>query len=249
MQFKNKIVLVTGGTKGIGKSITLEFLNSGAIVFALFSKDLAAAQNLIKNVSPEYKKNLFLRQGSISDKNFLKKTFAEIKSKFSRLDILINNASINKDQLLINMPTKDWEIVINTNLKGTFLASLLAGKLLAKNTKKSHIVNLSSITAIYGLAGQTNYALSKGAILGMTKLFAKKYSDSNILVNAVIPGLIDTEITRKMPIENANELKNATILKRMGQPSEVAKTVTFLCSENSSYITGSAIFVDGGFFK
>jgi NAD(P)-dependent dehydrogenase (short-subunit alcohol dehydrogenase family) len=258
MDFKNKIVLVSGGTKGIGRSICLEFLKQGATVLAIYSSDETAVSEM-KKLAP---KNLFFYKGSIADILFLKKMFTEIKSKFGGLDVLVNNAGINRDGLFFDMQKDAWHDVMEVNVKGTFLMSLLASECL-KNTnfanlkifekfkkqKKAYIVNISSIAGVYGNVGQANYSTSKGAIIGMTRLFAKKYFDLNINVNCLIPGLIETEMIQSMPKEKVEQMASIVTMKRLGKPEEIAKTVLFLSSEDSSYMTGTSVFVDGGFLK
>ena len=262
MDFKDKIVLVSGGTKGIGRSISLEFLKHGAKVLAIYSSDEEAKDELLQIVPRNFRENLFFFKGSIADIEFLKTMFETIKSKFGRLDILVNNAGINRDSLFFDMTQKDWEEVININVKGTFLMSLFAGECLKKtglknlkifqnftNHEKSQIVNISSVSGVYGNVGQANYAASKGAVAGMTQVFARKYFDWNINVNCVIPGLIETDMMLDMPKEKVEQMASILTMKRLGKPGEVAKAVMFLCSENASYMTGSSLFVDGGFLK
>lgn len=249
MNFKDKIVLVSGGTKGIGRSISLEFLKRDATVLAVYSKDDAALKDMNILIPEKYKNNIFYFKGSIADKNFLKKLFQEIKEKFLKIDFLINNAGINKDNLFLEMTENEWMEVFNVNLKGTYLMSFFASKLLKrdKNEDGSCIVNISSISGVYGKAGQVNYSTTKGAILGMTKFFANKYAEDNIRVNSVIPGLIETEFINDMKNDNISEILNFVSKKRLGTPEEIANVVLFLCSKYSSYINGTSIFVDGGF--
>lgn len=249
MNFKDKIVLVSGGTKGIGRSISLEFLKKGAKVLVIYSKDDVALKDMNILIPEKYKNNIFYFKGSISDKNFLKNLFKEIKEKFLRIDFLINNAGINKDNLFLEMTENEWMEVFDVNLKGTYLMSFFANKLLKRNKNEdgSCIVNISSISGVYGKAGQVNYSTTKGGIIGMTKFFANKYAEDNIRVNAVIPGLIETEFINNMKNENISEILDFVSMKRLGKPEEIANVVLFLCSKYSSYINGSSIFVDGGF--
>ena len=245
---KNKIVLITGGTKGIGKSITLEFLKQGAKVIALYTNDEKNAKKLLKSLKKEQKANLFLYKGSITDSKFLKTLFTDIKLKFKKLDILINNAGIHNDDLIISMPIEKWKTVIKTNIKGTYLTSLLAKDLLATKDL-SHIINISSISGVYGRSGQTNYATSKGAIIGLTKLFAKIYAPLNINVNTIVPGLIETEMLSNLNKSKLDEILDLTNLKRLGTTTEIAKAVLFLCCDDASYINASTLTIDGGFIK
>jgi 3-oxoacyl-[acyl-carrier protein] reductase len=252
--FKDKIVFITGGNKGIGRSISFEFLKRGAKVLVLHSKDedsIKTMENIIRKDYFEFEQNFYFYKGSISDKYFLKSLFSDFEKHFGRLDILINNAGITRDSLFIAMEKEDWEDVIDINLKGTYLVSFLAHNLLKKDKNKgiSHIINISSISGVYGNVGQVNYSTTKGAIIGMTKLFANKYFSDNIYVNTIIPGLIETDIMKSMPQERIDEIKKFLIIDRLGTTEEIARAVLFLCSEYASYINGTSLFVDGGFMK
>ena len=247
--FLNRVILVSGGTKGIGKSIVKEFLGQHAQVISIYSKDESAAEKLKAEVSNIELENLTLYKGSICDLKFLGFLMQEIQAKFGRLDILVNNAGITKDALFLEMHDDEWDAVISTNVKGTINLSLLAAKLLIKSQGKSHIINISSISGIFGRAGQANYACSKGAIIGLTKLLAKMDTQFNIQVNTVIPGLIEPEMVKNLNEEKISEVLHASILKRMGTAEEIAKVVMFLASDASSYISGTCIKVDGGFLK
>jgi 3-oxoacyl-[acyl-carrier protein] reductase len=245
----NKIIAVTGGTRGIGKSVVLEFLKQKAQVVAVYSQDGAAAERIKENLSDDQRKRLLLCKGSIKDIGFLQGLFKDVEAKFGKLDILVNSAGINKDNLFLDMEEGDWNDVVATNVKGTLNACLLASEIMKKSTGPSYIVNISSISGVFGRAGQANYACSKGAIIGITKLLAKKLAKYNIFVNTVVPGLIRTEMITSMPEEKITEITNATILKRIGEPEEVAKTISFLVSGNFSYVSGTCIRVDGGYSK
>src|SRR3989338_1610157 len=245
----NKTIIVTGGTKGIGKSIVLEFLKHGAHVIAVYSKDNIAAERMKDHLSEDEQNRLFLYKGSINDVGFIKGLLKEIEAKFGRLNVLINNAGINRDNLFLDMEEDDWNSVMATNLKGTLNMSLFAAEIMKKSTEPSYIINISSISGVFGRAGQANYDCSKGAIIGMTKLLAKKFAEHSIFVNAIVPGLIRTDMMEDMPEEKIEEISNATILKRLGEPQEVAKTALFLVSGDFSYVSGACIKVDGGYLK
>lgn len=245
----NKIIIVTGGTKGIGKSIVLEFLKRGAQVIAIYSKDNIVAEEMKDHLSEDERNRLFFYKGSIRDIDFIRGLFKEIEAKFGKLNVLINNAGIHRDNLFLDMEEDDWNSVMATNLKGTLNMSLFASEIMKKSTVPSYIINISSISGVFGRAGQANYACSKGAIIGMTKLLAKKFAKYSIFVNAIVPGLIRTEMMEDMPEEKIEEISNATILKRLGEPEEVAKTVLFLVSGDFSYVSGTCIKVDGGYSK
>ena len=245
----NKIVVITGGTKGIGKSIVLEFLKHGAQVIAVYSKDDAAVEKVKDHLSESERNRLVFYKGSIQDTDFIQGLFKELETKFGRLNILINNAGINKDRLFLDMEEDNWNSVMATNLKGTLNMSLFAAELMKKSTETGYIVNISSISGVFGRAAQANYACSKGAIIGITKLLAKKFAKDRIFVNAVVPGLIRTEMSKNVSQEKVEEIIRATVLKRIGEAEEVAKTVLFLVSGDFFYVSGACIKVDGGYLK
>lgn len=247
--FTDKIVVVTGGTRGIGQSIVLEFLKQGGRVIVVYSKDQAAAEKMKDRLSEDQRNRLFLYKGSIHDTDFVKWLFKEIETRFGRVNILINNAGINRDRLFLDMEEDDWNSVMTTNLKGTLNMSLLASELMKKSPDTSYIINLSSISGVFGRAAQANYACSKGAIIGMTKLLAKKLAHDRIFVNAVVPGLIRTEMSENISQEKVEEITGAAVLKRIGEAEEIAKTITFLVSGDFSYVCGACIKVDGGYLK
>lgn len=247
--FTHKMVVVTGGTKGIGKSIVLEFLKRGAQVMAVYSRDHRAAEDLKGHLSQEERNRISFYKGSVEDRDFMRGLFQEIEAKFGNLNVLVNNAGINRDNLFLDMDEDDWNSVMATNLKGTLNMSLLAAELMKKSTEPSYIVNISSISGVFGRAAQANYACSKGAIIGMTKLLAKKFAQDRIFVNVVVPGLIRTDMSKNISQEKIEEIVRATVLKRMGEAEEIAKTVLFLVSGNFSYVSGACIKVDGGYLK
>lgn len=247
-EFRDKVVLVTGGSKGIGKSICLEFLKRGAKVISVYSSDDSSANAFLDELN-DLRENLIFFKGSVVDKVFLKSMFDEVKKRFFKLDVLVNNAGITRDSLFLNMSKDDWQKVIDINIKGTFLTSLLALDLIKKEVGRSYIVNLSSVSGVYGNIGQVNYSTSKGAVIGMTKVFAKKYSEYNINVNCIVPGLIDTEMMNTIPQAKLIQMTDILTIKRLGRPEEIANSIMFLCSKSADYMTGSSIFVDGGFLK
>ncbi len=249
MDFRNKIVVLTGGTGGIGKAICKEFLSEGAKVIFIYSSNDLSAKNLKNSLPGELQKNLFFYKGSVADLEFVKYFFQDLESNFPKLDILINCAGINIDKLFLEMETNDWTKVLDTNLRGTFLMNFFAKNLLQKTEEKSYIVNFSSISGVFGRSGQANYAMSKGGIIGLTKLFAKKYVAQNTNVNCVAPGLIKTEMLDNMPTEKINEILDFTIQKKMGETIDVVNLVKFLCSGKADYITGNCLRLDGGFCK
>lgn len=243
MEFKGKNVIVTGGLRGIGKSISLSFASEGAnvIVFDLIDDNLQEAKNDIEKfgVSFEYFKV------DVSCFSKVEETVEEVIKKYENIDFLINNAGITKDNLLISMTEEEWDKVIAVNLKGTFNCSKSVVKYMIKK-RKGVITNISSVIGIMGNKGQSNYSASKAGIIGFTKSLAKEVGSRNVRVNAIAPGFIETDMTKKLPEEIVKDYAKLIPLGRMGKPEDVANLCLFLSSEKASYITGQVIHCDGG---
>ncbi|MEO0282028.1 MAG: 3-oxoacyl-[acyl-carrier-protein] reductase [candidate division WOR-3 bacterium] len=243
MEFKGKNVIVTGGLRGIGKSISLSFASEGAnvIVFDLIDDNLQEIKKEIEKfgVSFEYFKV------DVSIFSMVEQVVEEVMKKYENIDFLINNAGITKDNLLISMTEEEWDKVIAVNLKGTFNCSKSVVKYMIKK-RKGVITNISSVIGIMGNKGQSNYAASKAGIIGFTKSLAKEVGSRNIRVNAIAPGFIETDMTKKLPEEVIKEYAKLIPLGRMGIPEDVANLCLFLSSEKASYITGQVIHCDGG---
>lgn len=243
MEFKGKNVIVTGGLRGIGKSISLSFASEGAnvIVFDLIDENLQETKNEIEKfgVSFEYFKV------DVSSFSKVEEAVEEVMKKYENVDFLINNAGITKDNLLISMSEEEWDKVISVNLKGTFNCSKSVVKYMIKK-RKGVITNISSVIGIMGNKGQSNYAASKAGIIGFTKSLAKEVGSRNVRVNAIAPGFIETDMTKKLPEEVIKEYAKLIPLGRMGKPEDVANLCLFLSSEKASYITGQVIHCDGG---
>ena len=243
ISLKNKVAVVTGSSRGIGRMIAKELYNHGCKL-ALISrnkKDLKKIKSEINNKS----NNIKIYPIDISIFKDVQKIFKMIINDFGSIDILINNAGLTKDNLVLRMKEKDWDIVIDVNLKGCFNTIKAAIKPMILN-KYGKIINISSIIGKIGNAGQVNYAASKAGIFGLTKSLAKELGSRNITVNAIAPGYIKTEMTNNLT-ENINKnLYNNIPLHRLGTTEDVANLVIFLSSEKASYITGQVINVDGG---
>ncbi|MEO0238018.1 MAG: 3-oxoacyl-[acyl-carrier-protein] reductase [candidate division WOR-3 bacterium] len=243
MEFKGKNVIVTGGLRGIGKSISLSFASEGAnvIVFDLIDDNLQEMKKEIEKfgVSFEYFKV------DVSSFSMVEQVVEEVMKKYENIDFLINNAGITKDNLLISMTEEEWDKVIAVNLKGTFNCSKSVVKYMIKK-RKGVITNISSVIGIMGNKGQSNYAASKAGIIGFTKSLAKEVGSRNVRVNAIAPGFIETDMTKKLPEEVIKEYAKLIPLGRMGIPEDVANLCLFLSSEKASYITGQVIHCDGG---
>ncbi len=240
----NKLALITGGTRGIGKQIALTFAKEGydiAINYRTENDDL-------KNTKREIETNnvkCFAVQGDVTKFEDCEKFVKQIVEEFGNIDVLVNNAGITRDTLLMRMKEEDFKQVIDTNLVGTFNVTKNVISYMMKS-RNGRIINISSVVGISGNAGQTNYAASKAGMIGFTKSLAKEVASRNITVNAVAPGFIETQMTAVLKEDIKEEIAKKIPLKRMGTPQDVANVVKFLASSDSSYITGQVINIDGG---
>lgn len=243
-KFENKIVLVTGAGRGIGASIAKRFASEGAEVIVNYSGNDEAAQKTVDEITAtggqaqKYK-------CSVNDSESVKVMIDEIIKKFGRIDVLVNNAGITKDGLMLRMTDEDFDRVIDVNLKGTFNCTKYVSKYMLKQ-KSGKIINISSVVGLSGNAGQVNYSASKAGIIGITKSAAKELSSRGITVNAVAPGYVDTDMTKVLSDNIRNEILKNIPLQRMGNVEDISNCVAFLASEDASYITGQVISVDGG---
>lgn len=239
-----KLALITGATRGIGKQIAITFAKQGydiAINYRTENKDLEDTKKEIES----QKVKCIAVKGDVSNYEDTQKFVKEIIDQYGKIDVLVNNAGITKDTLLMRMKKEDFESVINVNLIGTFNVT----KNVIPYMMKAHsgrIINISSVVGISGNAGQTNYSASKAGIIGFTKSLAKEVASRNILVNAVAPGFIQTSMTDILKDEIKEQIAKTIPLNKLGTPQDVANVVKFLASEESSYITGQVINVDGG---
>lgn len=241
---ENKVALITGATRGIGKEIALELAENGFDI-AINYRSASDANEDVKKEIEQYGVRCELVQADVANFEQCEKMVKETVEKLGRIDVLVNNAGITRDGLLMRMKKEDFQSVIDINLTGTFNVTRNVIPYMVKQ-KSGRIISLSSVVGVVGNAGQTNYSASKAGVIGFTKSLAKEVASRNILVNAIAPGFIDTDMTKVLS-DNVKEGINAQIpLKRMGTPNEVAKVVKFLASEDSSYITGQVINIDGG---
>jgi len=240
----NKVALVTGGSRGIGRAIALRLAQDGAHVMISYRTRAPEAQEVVNGIKKSGRQSAAF-QSDVSIYQQAKEMIEKIVKEFARLDILINNAGITKDGLLVRMAEDDWDSVINTNLKSVFNYTKAALHPMMSQ-KSGKIVNLTSVTGITGNAGQTNYAASKAGIIGFTKSLAKEVGSRNIQVNAVAPGFVETEMTAKLTESQRQKLAENIPLKRTATPEDIAGVVNFLASPDSDYITGQVICVDGG---
>ena len=244
MENIKKVALITGATRGIGKQIAITLAKEGYNIALNYRKENEDLENAKKEIA-ELGVEVLAVQGDVSKYEDCERFVKEIIEKFGHIDVLVNNAGITRDCLLIRMKEEDFKQVVDTNLGGTYNVT----KNVISYMMKAHsgrIINISSVVGIVGNAGQTNYSASKAGIIGFTKSLAKEVASRNILVNAIAPGFIETDMTGVLKEEIKNEIAKNIPMKRMGSAQEVAKVVKFLTSDDSSYITGQVINVDGG---
>lgn len=235
-----KNVLVTGSTRGIGRAIAETLAKAGARV-AVVGRDLQKAQEAATAVG----NGALGFACDVTDTAAIAKLVADVEAAFGSIDVLVNNAGITRDNLVMRLKDEDWDAVINANLRGAFAAIRAVSRGMMKR-RSGRIINISSIIGIIGNKGQANYAASKAGLLALTKSVAKELGSRNILVNAVAPGFIETEMTAAMTPEAREGLGKQIALERLGKPQDVAAAVAFLASDLSSYITGQVLVVDGG---
>lgn len=243
---EKKIVLITGGSRGIGKSIAKECMRQGATVAFTYRDENTQEQAL--QVEKELNEDGGLAKAFMSDAaNFedAQKLIADIISEFGTIDVLVNNAGITRDTLLMRMSEDQWDDVINTNLKSAFNLTKAAQIPMLK-ARSGSIINMSSVVGVKGNAGQANYAASKAGLIGFTKSVAAELGSRGIRCNAIAPGFIETEMTKSLDEKVVEEWRNGIPLKRGGTPLDVANTTVFLASDMSSYVTGQTIHVCGG---
>jgi len=246
MDFKGKVAIVTGSSRGIGKAIALELAKQGAKVIINCTK-----QNCADDVVAEFKKmklDAIGVEGDVSKKADVQKLVDAAVKKYGKLDIMVNNAGVYTTSPITELSEEDWQKVIDVDLKGTFLGCQAAAKQMIKQGKGGKILNISSIAGVVGFTGMCHYCSAKGGVIQMTKEVALELGSKNINVNAIGPGVIDTEMTKSIK-DNPAQLKGmlARIPKgRLGKPEDIAKAAAFLVSDDADYITGITLFVDGG---
>lgn len=239
-----KVALITGATRGIGKAIAIRLANAGFDIALNYRKE----NDDLTNTKSEIEKagvNCLPVQGDVSSFEDCKRIAKEIFDKFGKIDVLVNNAGITKDMLLMRMKPEDFSSVVDVNLIGTFNMTRNVVPYMVK-ARSGRVVNISSVVGIEGNAGQTNYSASKAGIIGFTKSLARELGSRNILVNAVAPGFIETDMTAVLSDSVRDEIAKKISLKRMGTAEDIAGVVEFLCGEASSYVTGTVIPVTGG---
>lgn len=245
MRLKDKVAVVTGGARGIGREICSTFLKEGAVVY-IFDVDREQGDKTLREFKSTHGKDRvnFMEVDITNEKN-VESSIENITAVEEGIDILVNNAGITRDNLILRMSLDEWQKVIDINLTGAFICSKYVAKNMIKK-RSGKIINISSIVGIHGNAGQSNYSSSKAGIIGLTKTLARELAGRNILVNAIAPGYIETEMTEKLSDKVKEKLMEQIPIKRLGSVKDVANIVLFLASDDSNYITGTVVSLDGG---
>ena len=242
---KDRVAIVTGASRGIGKSISLALAACGAKIVAV-DIDLAATEAMVAELKANGTEAIAV-QGNVTLSADAEKMVQAAVETFGRVDILVNNAGITRDALLLRMKDEDWDAVLNVNLKGAFLCSRAAAKLMSKQ-RYGRIINIASVVGQMGNAGQANYCASKAGLMGLTRSNARELARRNVTVNAVAPGFIATDMTDALPEKTREELAAQIPLERLGSADDIAHAVVFLAQEKSGYITGQVLAVNGGMY-
>lgn len=240
IDLSNRIALVTGGTRGIGRDIAQTLAQCGAKV-AVTGRELARAEEAAAEIGSG-------AQGfavDMADSAGVTKLVSDVEERMGPLDILVNNAGLTRDNIVLRLKDEDWDAVMNANLRGAFVAMRAASRGMMKR-RWGRIINISSVVGLMGNKGQANYAASKAGLIALTKSVAKELGSRNVLVNAIAPGFIETEMTESMTVDARSGLTAMIPLERLGKPRDVSAMVAFLASEHASYITGQVLIVDGG---
>lgn len=242
---KNKTVLITGGAKGIGKAMTEVFAQEGYNVLTNFNKSVASAEELYLELK---EKGLSVEKyrANVTDRSQVKEMVKYCLNRFGSIDILINNAGIAQDKLFTEITDEDWDMMIDTNLKSVYICSQEVLKTMISK-KQGKIINISSIWGLVGASCEVHYSVSKAGVIGLTKSLAKELGPSNIQVNCVAPGVIETDMLCDCTDETLNDLRENTPLMRLGSAKDIANCALFLASDNSDFITGQVISPNGGF--
>lgn len=244
VKLEGKVALVTGGARGIGRAISLQLAKDGAHVAINYAGSEAAAKELAQEIESLGRQAMTI-QANVGDAQQVNDMIKKVVTEFGQLDILVNNAGITKDNLLMRMKEEEWDDVININLKGVFNCIKGVTRQMMKQ-RQGRIINISSVVGVMGNAGQANYVAAKAGVIGLTKSTARELASRSITVNAIAPGFIQTDMTDKLGDDIKEGLKDQIPLARLGEPSDIAKAVSFLASDDASYMTGQTLHVDGG---
>ncbi|MDQ0227641.1 3-oxoacyl-[acyl-carrier-protein] reductase [Metabacillus niabensis] len=241
---ENKVALVTGASRGIGKAIAIELAKNGASVAVNYAGNEAKANEVVDEIKANGG-NAFAIRADVSNADDVTDMIKQVISQYGQLDILVNNAGITRDNLIMRMKDSEWDDVINTNLKGVFLCTKGVTRQMMKQ-RSGRIINITSVVGVSGNPGQANYVAAKAGVIGLTKTSAKELASRNITVNAVAPGFITTDMTDELTDDLKAEMLKQIPLAKLGEPSDIANIVTFIASEKSKYITGQTFHVNGG---
>ncbi len=242
---EGRVAIVTGASRGIGRAVALSLVEGGASV-VVSGRDAARLEATAKELE-SLGGGVAAVIGDVARREDVERLVSQTRGRFGRIDILVNNAGVTRDALLVRMKDEDWDQVLNVNLRGAFLMTRAVAKVMMRQ-KGGRILNISSTAGVVGNAGQVNYSASKAGLIGLTKAAARELAHWGILVNAVAPGLIDTDMAAGMPTEAREALLAQVPLKRIGAAREVAEVVRFLASDSASYVTGQVIQVNGGLY-
>lgn len=245
MSLKGKVALITGGSTGIGKAIATKLASMGADIVVNYFVGPEEAESVAQELSQTYQVKTKALYADVSNFESASKLIEETMSHFGDLNIVVNNAGITDDGLIMRMTENQFDRVINTNLKGVFNVSKHAARPLLKSGY-GRLINIASVIGEYGNVGQVNYAAAKAGVIGITKTLAKEFASRNVTVNAIAPGFIETAMTKRLPDEVRSEMLKHIGLGRYGQPEDIANLVGFLASNEGGYITGVVIDIDGG---
>lgn len=241
---REKVALITGAGKGIGRTIAIELSKEGYNIALNYRSNEDEALE-VKNICEENNVEVKLYKADVSSFEECEEMFKKIKNEFKRVDVLVNNAGITKDNLIMRMSPEDFREVIDVNLNSTFYCMKLASRIMMKQ-RYGKIISISSVVGLHGNPGQVNYSASKAGIIGMTKTLAKELSSRNITVNAIAPGFVKTSMTEKLPEDIVEKMLENIPLGKFGESKDIANTAVFLASDKANYITGQIISVDGG---
>ena len=244
MGLTGKTAVVTGGSRGIGRAICIELAKQGANVVVNYSGSEDKAKQAVSQIEELGAKAIAV-QANVAHSDEVDAMMKQAIEVFGTLDILVNNAGITRDNLLMRMKEQEWDDVVDTNLKGVFLCTKAVTRQMMKQ-RAGRIINISSIVGVAGNPGQANYVAAKAGVIGLTKTCAQELASRNILVNAIAPGFITTEMTDSLPEELKEAMLKQIPLAKLGQPEDVAKAVVFFASDHANYITGQTLHIDGG---
>ncbi|MCF8010674.1 MAG: 3-oxoacyl-[acyl-carrier-protein] reductase [Clostridiales bacterium] len=244
MLLENKVAVVTGSSRGIGRAIALELAGAGADVAINCTSKTCEAEN-VKQEIEDMGRRAAVIQGDISDPEFVNSMVKKVNNELGKASILVNNAGINRDNLLMRMKDEEWDDVLRVNLKGAFLCARAFSRDMLKS-RSGRIINVSSVVGLTGNPGQANYCSAKAGLIGMSKSIARELGSRNITVNCVAPGFISTDMTQDLPEDKKDEMMKQIPLSQLGTPGDVASLVAFLASDAARYISGQVIAVDGG---